>query len=123
MVFRKHYHRDLKRDLRSELPSTSLLDEDVAKFPIVLLLPRFLPYTEVFKRKIDELIASGLVQRWSDELWLDDKIITHPEEINPQVLTILHLLDGFVAFCTCLIISFMFFVAEVLTNYFSSMIN
>jgi hypothetical protein len=123
MVFRNHYHRDLKNDLRSELPSSSLLEEDIAKLPIVLLLPRFLPYTKVFKEKIDDLIASGLVQRWSEEFFLDDKVIRRPEEIDPQVLTLFHLFDGFVAFCACLIISSIVFVVELLAKCLSVMVN
>jgi hypothetical protein len=119
MVFRNHYLGNLKLDLQSELPSYSLLVEDIATFPVTLLLPRFVPYTEVFKEKIDELIASGLVKLWSDQMFLIDKLNNVPEEIEPQILTLEHLFDGFIAFVACLILSFACFVFELLVKLLS----
>lgn len=115
LVFRSHYYANIKRmNRRTFVSSTYLLEENTATIPFYMLLPRFSPYTEKFNEKIDEMLASGIIERWHANEWSierDEKLFF--EEVGPQVLTIKNLKIGFFAFLITLALSSVVFVMEL----------
>lgn len=82
-----------------------------------MMLPRFLPFTPKFKMKVDEMLASGLIQRWHAEFYrivADKKLFV--EEFEPQVLTVESLQLGFSTFLISLTFTLVAFLAELAIN-------
>jgi hypothetical protein len=101
--------------LKETVPSTFILDENVVTTPWYMLLPKYLPYTEAFKEKIDQMLSSGFVQRWHAHKWnIERDKKRYVEEAEPQILSVYDLRLGFFGFLICLAISFGVFLLELI---------
>lgn len=73
-----------------------------------------LPYTTTFMNKVDEMISSGLVQKWHDKNFAVVKNAKQfKEDVEQQVLTVEHLWIGFLGFLILLILSVLVFLLEL----------
>lgn len=113
LTFRSSYHQNVSRFFKKTEPSTYLLDETTATIPFYLVLPRYVPYTEIFKKKIDQMLASGVIDWWNTFLTRierDEKKFV--EKVEPQILTVKSLQIGFTTFLISLAMSFVVFLLE-----------
>lgn len=117
MTFRRDYFKELKLKIGRSQPSTSLLEDNVRTVPYFMILPDQLPYTRMFKLKIDQMIASGLIQKWHDEYFLVERDPKkYVEQVDPQVLDVDTLRLGFYAYLIALLFSIAGFIAEFLVS-------
>jgi hypothetical protein len=99
--------------------SIHLLDEDTATLHFSLIFSRFKPLNRIFTGKVDQLISSGIVQK----LQKDDStsIFTRHQSQNEkkaQKLTMDHIGVCFAAILSCLGLSLVVFLIELLSKYF-----
>jgi hypothetical protein len=105
------------QEIRKTVPSVHLLDENAATIPWYMVLARYVPYSEAFKDKIDQMISNGLIKRFHDKTYnVETSKKRFVEEVEPQVLTVYHLKLGFLAVLICLALSFAVFLTEVIVN-------
>lgn len=117
LMFRTHYYCYLKEFIGAKQPSTFILDENFVKIPFYVKLPRYLPYSSAFKVKIDQMISSGLIQKWHAQFWrIETNPLHYDEQVEPQVLTLQHLRYGFLAYLVCVVLCLATFFIEVVLN-------
>jgi hypothetical protein len=118
LTFRAHYHYRAKLILKETVPSTFILEENVVTTPWYMMLRRYLPYTEAFKQKIDEMLSNGMIQKRHASHWKIEKDKKrYVEEAEPQILSVFDLRLGFLGFLICLAISFVVFLIELIKNH------
>lgn len=117
--------RKLHQDVLSfytERPSADhLATENLLTFHFSLCLPKTNFWNEVLKRKIDQLLQSGIAQ------WIEDKKFVATQKANKavvsddnaEVLTLEHFELCFVFIVVMLGLSIVVFVVECLVGYFS----
>lgn len=114
LTLRSKYYSDIKREYGRFAPSASLLEENVVTLPHFMIMPRLFPYTETFKMYIDHMITAGLTQKWHEEDLSTERDETLPvEEFEPQVLSVVSLKIGFLAFLIAVVISSLAFLVEL----------
>jgi hypothetical protein len=114
LTLRTHYANHIKYFFNEIAPSTFILEENTVTMPWYVKLPRYAPYTRAFKKIINLLPSSGLIQKWHAGFWgtLRDKK-RYVETFQPQVLTVHDLRLGFLAFLICAAISLVVFLMEM----------
>jgi hypothetical protein len=114
-VWRKHYISFFNQMFGpTKQPSTHMLEENLFSIPWYLVMTTVLPYTATFMDKVDEMISSGLVQKWHDKNFAVVKNAKQfKEDVEPQVLTVEHLWIGFLAFVILLTLSVLVFLLEL----------
>jgi hypothetical protein len=121
LTFRAHYTVHIKNVFNQNVPSTHLLEENTVTLAWYMMLPRFTPFTEAFKEKINRMLSSGLIQRWHANHWRIPKYKKrYVETFQPQVLTVDDLRLGFLAFFIWVAISFFVFLMELGLRRFRS---
>jgi hypothetical protein len=114
LTFRTHYASNIERTFNGNVPSTHILEENTVTMPWYLMLPRYVPFTETFKKKVDQLLSSGSIQKVHAFVWgIDNDKKRLVEEFQPRVLTVFDLRLGFLAFLICATISFVVFFIEL----------
>lgn len=114
LEFRAHYTVNVKTLFGRKPASTYLLEENTAMIPFFMVLPRYVPYSETFKEKIDKMVASGTIQKWHAELWeIEKDLKSYVVEVEPLVLTGKSLKLGFWAYLIALAVSFNVFLIEL----------
>lgn len=90
-----------------------MLDENIERIYMSMLLPRFLPYTKKFMAKINELISNGIMRKISDDAYYRHIPPREKESVPAQILTVDQLALGFLIFLISSGLSFAVFVVEV----------
>lgn len=89
-----------------------------------MILSDKLPYTRMIRTKIDQMIASGLIQKWHDEHFLvEQDAKKYVEEADPQILYVETLRFGFYAYLIALAFSAAAFAAEFLTVFLKYLLD
>jgi hypothetical protein len=115
LTFRRDYYKELRLTIGRTQPSTTLLENNVRTVSYFMILSDKLPFTRMFKLKIDNMISSGLIQKWHDEYFMVERDAKkYVEEADPQILNVETLRYGFYAYLIALTFSTAAFVAEVL---------
>jgi hypothetical protein len=118
LFFRTHYTLFMKAYVANNEPSSFLLDENVALIPFYIVLPIYVPYSVVFREKIDLMLSNGMIQKFNAEQWLSKtEKKSYVEEVVPQVLTVDTLGVGFMAFLICSALSFAVFFIELIVRF------
>lgn len=98
---------------RSGFSSLELLGETFIKTPVSLMFPYHSPLVEIFNEKIHQMLSNGLIYHIEESFTNPKGLIQKLEEIGPQVLTMEHLVIGFLI-CLCpLMLSVLVFVGEL----------
>lgn len=114
---RQKFKEILKKTHHTGLPSMKILDENFETLHYSLMLTRKLPYTEEFLRGVNNMIESGIIKNYFDEV-MDERLHLRKEEaVGPHILTIQQLSLGFFLFLISCGLSVVAFLIEVLFNY------
>jgi hypothetical protein len=113
IVFRKKFLAAAP-DYTEILSSKYLLDENLATLHFSLLLLRSHPLNQIFLRKIDQLLSSGLIQKLEEQT----RPSTKPEDNEAQTLKMDHLDICFNVIMICLGLSCVVFLIECLVKSF-----
>jgi hypothetical protein len=106
--------KTLKEDYVSSL---HLLEENSATTHTSVMFPRYNPLSEIFIRKLNQLISNGEVAKLEKIQHPDARPASGSEQNIPEVLSYRHLEIGFVAVFICLGLSFVVFLGECITGY------
>lgn len=106
-----------RAELHSGLPSISILDEKFETMYVHLIFTRNLPYSCKFLQKINEMISTGIIQKFRYEIFDDHQPNKKEEKIEPQVLTMDHLRIGFFSFLIACSLSATIFLVEVFIGF------
>jgi hypothetical protein len=109
------------RESNEEL-SVQLLDDVTATLHYCLMFHRPKPLTQIFIRKIDQLISSGIVRRIEEQESTRDQQPARYRDQEAQPLTMDHLGVGFVVILSFLVLSCVAFLIECLTKFFINFI-
>lgn len=117
LTFRQEYFQELFNTIGRTMPSSTLLAENTYTVPFYFPLPSALPYSKVFREKIDHLISSGIIQKWHDEFFLVEQNSKKYEgEKEPEILSVNTLRYGFYAYLIALTTSVLVFIGELLVG-------
>lgn len=106
------------KTLRADcISSLHLLEENSATTHTSVMFPRSNPLSEVFIRKLNQLISNGEVAKLEKIQHPDARPAAGSEQNIPEVLSYRHLEIGFVAVFICLGLSFVVFLGECITGY------
>jgi hypothetical protein len=119
------FRKGLKEHLFKETQTTgsekpfklNLLEENLATLHFCLLFLRYSQTSEIFIKKIDQLIASGIIQRFEEKMNSADQLREKEEIYEPQQLTLDHLGIGFVTVAIFLGLSCFVFLLECVANW------
>jgi hypothetical protein len=118
LIFRTKYNEDIKqlktKDNRQFIPSTSLLEENIATIPFYLAM-RANPFTPQIIELVENLITNGLIEKWYNEMrsiQRDEK--TFEEDVESEVLSVDDLKLGFYAVLISASVSFCVFLIELI---------
>jgi pheromone shutdown protein TraB len=114
------YKRLLKDELRTGIPSFTVLDERPDSVRTYITLNRNLPYIEQILQKVNDLITSGIVQKFHDNLSNNHIPSNKEEEVEPQILTMTTLGLGLSLFLMACVLCIISFVIELLTRIFQA---
>jgi hypothetical protein len=121
-TMRKEMGNKLAADLDAA-PSVYFLDENLATFMFSMFLKKSSRMNKVVKKKIDQLIQSGIVQKLEENRLKAIKLaearrIDEAAQQNAKILTMDHLGLCFVIIAICWGISFVVFLLECLVGYY-----
>jgi hypothetical protein len=95
------------------------LDEDLATFQTSFFFRKSSPLNEIIKRKIDQLLQSGIIQKFEEErLKALKRSRKEDNEEIAEILTTDHLGICFIAITICWAFSFVVFLLECASGWF-----
>lgn len=115
-MWQADYFHNIRHDSqhRKFQGSSFILDEKIASVPFCLSMPSYAHYTPKFIEKIDQMIASGLTEKWYNEAFkINKNARKFVEEVEPRVLSVELLRFGFWAYAICMILSVFVFFTEL----------
>jgi hypothetical protein len=121
-VLRKEFKSGSLR-LSNEKFSFHLLDEDSVTLHFCLIFPRSEPLNQIFFKKVDELISSGIVSHFEEQESIAGVQPARHRDQEAQPLTMDHLGVCFAIILICLGLSCVVFLIECLTKYFADYSN
>jgi hypothetical protein len=116
-LFRKEAKVLITQKTETDTP-LHFVDENIATLHAAMMFSRRNLWNEIFIKKIDQLIDSGVVQKLEKER---NAVVKYDRENQqePEVLTIDHIGIGFVAVLICLGVSCIVFVLELIVHRFA----
>lgn len=117
-IQRSWFEALLKGRLRSGKASLRMLDENFFTLSHTMMFTRNLPYTEAFRNRVNQLISSGVPQRFYEQQMEKYRPLGSNDQIPPQVLTLEHLAVGFLIYLVVCAFCVLVFLIENLFSWF-----